>query len=71
MRAVAELSALLSPSPADTRLCRALRLSYLRAGGRDLAILQQLLHLQVEATALEKGTAGLCGSRRTGKWVSG
>ncbi|XP_064927579.1 coiled-coil domain-containing protein 17 isoform X8 [Columba livia] len=44
---------------------RALRLSYLRAGGRDPAILQQLLHLQVEATALEKGTAGLCGSRRT------
>ncbi|PKK22627.1 hypothetical protein A306_00000345 [Columba livia] len=65
VRAVAELSALLSPSPADTRLCRALRLSYLRAGGRDPAILQQLLHLQVEATALEKGTAGLCGSRRT------
>ncbi|NXP18342.1 CCD17 protein, partial [Scytalopus superciliaris] len=33
----------------------ALRLSYLRAGGHDPAILQQLLHLQLEATALEKG----------------
>ncbi|XP_065698144.2 coiled-coil domain-containing protein 17 [Patagioenas fasciata] len=50
---------------------RALRLSYLCAGGRDTAILQQLLHLQLEAMALEKGTAELCGSRRTGKWVSG
>ncbi|NWH44990.1 CCD17 protein, partial [Fregata magnificens] len=37
----------------------ALRLSYLRAGGHDLAILDQLLHLQVEATVLEKGTTGL------------
>ncbi|OPJ76739.1 hypothetical protein AV530_007233 [Patagioenas fasciata monilis] len=44
---------------------RALRLSYLCAGGRDTAILQQLLHLQLEAMALEKGTAELCGSRRT------
>ncbi|KAK4819256.1 hypothetical protein QYF61_000467 [Mycteria americana] len=46
---------------------RALRLSYLRAGGRDLAILDQLLHLQVEATVLEKGTMGLSGGRRMGK----
>ncbi|NXO30754.1 CCD17 protein, partial [Cisticola juncidis] len=36
----------------------ALRLSYLRCGGHDPAILEQLLHLQLEATALEKGTAG-------------
>ncbi|NWQ79728.1 CCD17 protein, partial [Columbina picui] len=41
----------------------ALRLSYLCAGGRNPAILEQLLHLQVEATALEKGSRGLCGSR--------
>lgn len=46
---------------------RALRLSYLRSGGHDLAILDQLLHLQVEATVLEKGTLGLHGSRRMGK----
>ncbi|NXJ36467.1 CCD17 protein, partial [Ciconia maguari] len=44
----------------------ALRLSYLRAGGRDLAILDQLLHLQVEAMVLEKGTMGLSGGRRMG-----
>ncbi|KAF1556720.1 Coiled-coil domain-containing protein 17, partial [Eudyptes schlegeli] len=42
----------------------ALRLSYLRAGGHDLAILDQLLQLQVEATVLEKGTTGLRGGRR-------
>ncbi|NWU60882.1 CCD17 protein, partial [Pterocles burchelli] len=42
----------------------ALRLSYLRAGGHDPAILAQLLHLQAEATALE--TAGLRRGRRTG-----
>ncbi|NXV87786.1 CCD17 protein, partial [Calonectris borealis] len=42
----------------------ALRLSYLRSGGHDLAILDQLLHLQVEATVLEKGTLGLRESRR-------
>ncbi|KAF1590458.1 UNVERIFIED_CONTAM: hypothetical protein FQV15_0012931, partial [Eudyptes pachyrhynchus] len=45
----------------------ALRLSYLRAGGHDLAILDQLLQLQVEATVLEKGTTGLRGGRRMGK----
>ncbi|NXJ03702.1 CCD17 protein, partial [Odontophorus gujanensis] len=32
----------------------ALRLSYLRAGGRDAATLAQLLDLQLEAEALEK-----------------
>ncbi|NWU10050.1 CCD17 protein, partial [Cephalopterus ornatus] len=42
----------------------ALRLSYLRAGGHDPAILDQLLHLQLEATVLEKGTAGLRRGRR-------
>ncbi|KAF1464993.1 hypothetical protein FQV08_0005937, partial [Pygoscelis antarcticus] len=45
----------------------ALRLSYLRAGGHDLAILDQLLQLQVEATVLEKGTTGLRRGRRMGK----
>ncbi|NXK06374.1 CCD17 protein, partial [Herpetotheres cachinnans] len=44
----------------------ALRLSYLRAGGHDPAVLDQLLHLQVEATVLEKGTTGLHGGRRMG-----
>ncbi|NXW95125.1 CCD17 protein, partial [Alopecoenas beccarii] len=42
----------------------ALRLSYLRAGGRDPAILEQLLHLQAEATMLERRTTELCGSGR-------
>ncbi|NWR82786.1 CCD17 protein, partial [Furnarius figulus] len=42
----------------------ALRLSYLRAGGHDPAILDQLLQLQLEATALEKGTPGLYRGRR-------
>ncbi|NXM72198.1 CCD17 protein, partial [Serilophus lunatus] len=36
----------------------ALRLSYLRAGGHDPAILDQLLHLQLEAAVLEKGATG-------------
>ncbi|XP_055580646.1 coiled-coil domain-containing protein 17 isoform X3 [Falco cherrug] len=44
---------------------RALRLAYLRAGGSDPAILDQLLQLQVEAALLEKGPAGLRGGRRT------
>ncbi|NXQ02220.1 CCD17 protein, partial [Vidua macroura] len=44
----------------------ALRLSYLRSGGHDPAILDQLLHLQLEATVLEKGTAGLRRGRRMG-----
>ncbi|NXM25656.1 CCD17 protein, partial [Oxyruncus cristatus] len=43
----------------------ALRLSYLRAGGHDPAILDQLLHLQLEATVLERGTSGLHRGRRT------
>ncbi|NXF62555.1 CCD17 protein, partial [Ciccaba nigrolineata] len=42
----------------------ALRLAYLHAGGHNPAILDQLLQLQVEATALEKGPLGLCGGRR-------
>lgn len=46
---------------------RALRLSYLRSGGHDPAVLDQLLHLQLEATVLEKGTAGLGRGRRMGK----
>ncbi|NXM98246.1 CCD17 protein, partial [Sylvia borin] len=44
----------------------ALRLSYLRAGGHDPAVLEQLLHLQLEATVLEKGTAGLRRGRQMG-----
>ncbi|NXA89926.1 CCD17 protein, partial [Melanocharis versteri] len=44
----------------------ALRLSYLRSGGHDPAILDQLLHLQLEAAVLEKGTAGLRRGRRMG-----
>ncbi|NXV32375.1 CCD17 protein, partial [Rissa tridactyla] len=35
----------------------ALRMAYLRGGGHDPAILVQLLRLQAEATALEKGAA--------------
>ncbi|NXY02572.1 CCD17 protein, partial [Pteruthius melanotis] len=42
----------------------ALRLSYLRSGGHDPAVLDQLLHLQLEATVLEKGTAALGRGRR-------
>ncbi|NXT15922.1 CCD17 protein, partial [Prunella fulvescens] len=44
----------------------ALRLSYLRSGGHDPAILDQLLQLQLEATVLEKGSAGLRRGRRMG-----
>ncbi|NXB76361.1 CCD17 protein, partial [Donacobius atricapilla] len=44
----------------------ALRLSYLRSGGHNPAILDQLLHLQLEATVLEKGTAGLRRGRQMG-----
>ncbi|NXF99129.1 CCD17 protein, partial [Sakesphorus luctuosus] len=43
----------------------ALRLSYLRAGGHDPAILDQLLQLQLEATVLEKGTPRL----HRGRWM--
>ncbi|NXL62838.1 CCD17 protein, partial [Chordeiles acutipennis] len=42
----------------------ALQLSYLHAGGHDPAILDQLLHLQAEAMALEKRSTEL--HRRTG-----
>ncbi|NWZ99852.1 CCD17 protein, partial [Nesospiza acunhae] len=42
----------------------ALRVSYLRSGGRDPTMLDQLLHLQLEATVLEKETAGLRRGRR-------
>ncbi|NXK26928.1 CCD17 protein, partial [Arenaria interpres] len=41
-----------------------LRLSYLRGGGHDPTILGQLLHLQAEATALEKGATGPRRGRR-------
>ncbi|NXL32987.1 CCD17 protein, partial [Glaucidium brasilianum] len=42
----------------------ALQLAYLHAGGHNPAILDQLLQLQVEATALEKGPTGLRRGRR-------
>ncbi|NXD02955.1 CCD17 protein, partial [Certhia familiaris] len=42
----------------------ALRQSYLRSGGHDPAILHQLLQIQLEATVLEKGSAGLRRGRR-------
>ncbi|XP_051651778.1 coiled-coil domain-containing protein 17 isoform X4 [Manacus candei] len=63
-RATLHLDTLLPPSGPLAAEARALRLSYLRAGGHDPAILDQLLHLQLEATVLEKGTAGLCRGRR-------
>ncbi|NXH12392.1 CCD17 protein, partial [Bucco capensis] len=44
----------------------ALRLSYLRAGGHDLAILDQLLQLHVEAMALENRTTELHKGKRMG-----
>ncbi|XP_054690040.1 coiled-coil domain-containing protein 17 isoform X3 [Grus americana] len=47
-----------------TAEARALRQSYLRAGGHHPAILAQLLHLQVEATALETRAAGTHRGRR-------
>ncbi|NXD80375.1 CCD17 protein, partial [Halcyon senegalensis] len=45
----------------------ALRLFYLRAGGHDPAILDQILHIQAEATVLEKGPGGLRGGRKMGE----
>ncbi|NWU92077.1 CCD17 protein, partial [Upupa epops] len=42
----------------------ALHLSYVCAGGHDPAILDQLLHLHLEATAVEKGATGLHGGKR-------
>ncbi|XP_061200710.1 coiled-coil domain-containing protein 17 isoform X1 [Neopsephotus bourkii] len=59
-----------TPLPATGPLAaeaRALRLSYLRAGGHDPHILDQLLHLQVEATVLEKGPQGQHRGKRPGK----
>ncbi|XP_032552323.1 coiled-coil domain-containing protein 17 isoform X3 [Chiroxiphia lanceolata] len=63
-RATLYLDTLLPPMGPLAAEARALRLSYLRAGGHDPAILDQLLHLQLEATVLEKGTAGLRRGRR-------
>ncbi|XP_056353590.1 coiled-coil domain-containing protein 17 [Oenanthe melanoleuca] len=63
-RATLRLDTLLPPAGPLAAEARALRLSYLRSGGHDPAVLDQLLHLQLEATALEKGTAGLRGGRR-------
>ncbi|XP_027504663.1 coiled-coil domain-containing protein 17 [Corapipo altera] len=63
-RATLHLDTLLPPLGPLAAEARALRLSYLRAGGHDPAILDQLLHLQLEATVLEKGTAGLRRGRR-------
>ncbi|XP_048800954.1 coiled-coil domain-containing protein 17 [Lagopus muta] len=51
------LDALLPPSGPLAAEARALRLSYLRAGGRDEATLAQMLDLQLEAMALEKKAA--------------
>ncbi|OXB68533.1 hypothetical protein ASZ78_000470 [Callipepla squamata] len=48
------LDALVPPTGPLAAEARALRLSYLRAGGRDAAILAQLLDLQLEAEALER-----------------
>ncbi|KAL9846266.1 coiled-coil domain-containing protein 17 [Geothlypis trichas] len=58
-RAALHLDTLLPPAGPLTAEARALRVSYMRSGGHDPAILEQLLHLQLEATVLEKGTAGL------------
>ncbi|NXU52678.1 CCD17 protein, partial [Turnix velox] len=44
----------------------ALRLSYLHHGGNNPDILAKLIHLQAEATALEKGAAGTGRARRAG-----
>ncbi|XP_072788766.1 coiled-coil domain-containing protein 17 isoform X2 [Taeniopygia guttata] len=63
-RATLQLDSLLPPAGPLAAEARALRLSYLRSGGHDPAILEQLLHLQLEATVLEEGTAGLRRARR-------
>ncbi|XP_064284801.1 coiled-coil domain-containing protein 17 isoform X3 [Passer domesticus] len=63
-RATLHLDTLLPPAGPLAAEARALRVSYLRSGGHDPAILDQLLHLQLEATVLEKGTAGLRRARR-------
>lgn len=59
MRAEGGAGAQQSPSHQGScqRRGRALLLSYLRAGGRDEATLEQLLDLQLEAMALEKKAA--------------
>ncbi|XP_065528642.1 coiled-coil domain-containing protein 17 isoform X4 [Lathamus discolor] len=57
-RAALHLDTLLPAAGPLAAEARALRLSYLRAGGHDPHILDQLLHLQVEATVLEKGPQG-------------
>ncbi|XP_016155516.1 PREDICTED: coiled-coil domain-containing protein 17 [Ficedula albicollis] len=66
-RATLRLDTLLPPAGPLAAEARALRLSYLRSGGHDPVILDQLLHLQLEATVLEKGTAGLRGGRQMGE----
>ncbi|XP_039567540.1 coiled-coil domain-containing protein 17 isoform X3 [Passer montanus] len=63
-RATLHLDTLLPPAGPLAAEARALRVSYLRSGGHDPAILDQLLHLQLEAMVLEKGTAGLRRARR-------
>ncbi|XP_039411692.1 coiled-coil domain-containing protein 17 isoform X3 [Corvus cornix cornix] len=63
-RATLRLDTLLPPAGPLAAEARALRLSYLRSGGHDPAVLDQLLHLQLEATVLEKRTAGLGRGRR-------
>ncbi|XP_066411866.1 coiled-coil domain-containing protein 17 [Molothrus aeneus] len=63
-RATLHLDTLLPPAGPLAAEARALRVSYLRSGGHNPAILEQLLHLQLEATVLEKGTAGLRRGRR-------
>ena len=55
--AALHLDTLLLPSGSLAAEARALRLSYLHAGGHDEATLAQLLDLQLEATALEKRAA--------------
>ncbi|XP_033372355.1 coiled-coil domain-containing protein 17 [Parus major] len=66
-RASLRLDTLLPPAGPLTAEARALQLSYLSSGGHDPAILDQLLHLQLEATVLEKGATGLRRGGRMGK----
>ncbi|XP_054371768.1 coiled-coil domain-containing protein 17 isoform X2 [Molothrus ater] len=63
-RATLHLDTLLPPAGPLAAEARALRVSYLHSGGHNPAILEQLLHLQLEATVLEKGMAGLRRGRR-------
>ncbi|XP_051480954.1 coiled-coil domain-containing protein 17 isoform X4 [Apus apus] len=55
-RAALRLDTLLPAAGPLAAEARALRLAYLRAGGHDPAILAQLVHLQMEAMVLEKGS---------------